>query len=470
MKKIFAFAAFAAALTMVSCNKETNELVNPVVEEPEVVTIKVNYEEPLDKPDTKISISESGSKFSLIFDGTESMKVGNTTNSTTTTFTTSDSGTTSANFTGTLPSVSGSKTNYLGIISTFGSVADAGIRGSVAANQSYDESSISSSCLLVGREDDCNVGTLPHMSLKTMNAFLKFSLIKGTKAEGSSHDYSTNMYVKDIIVESVNEEQIAGKFCISKTGSDWTEGYIEDAKIDASDKSSSIILDCTNGGANAGVDLTTTPTVFYIPIAFGTYAKGLKVTVNVQNAKGGDTGEMIAYISKNSSYVIARNTMVAMPDLTINPADTDSEIICWSENWTGAKTATAASDDAKPSACGSTGTVVYDSGSVTYTESSNSTYVRNENMGGGTAPELLLTKAGAWTISGIPSAGGAHLSLTYKSNNNKSSVTLTGNDKATISGSSKSYTITTGGDSTINLVFSASGNTRIDDIVLKVVD
>lgn len=60
--------------------------------------------------------------------------------------------------------------------------------------------------------------------------------------------------------------------------------------------------------------------------------------------------------------------------------------------------------------------------------------------------------------------------LTYKSNNTNSSVATTGSPSGiSISGSSKNYTITnTSGANSLTLVFSASGNTRLDDIQLTV--
>ena len=139
----------------------------------------------------------------------------------------------------------------------------------------------------------------------------------------------------------------------------------------------------------------------------------------------------------------------------------------WAETWTGATTGTSAGDSYTPSANYGKGTTVYNNGTVTYTQSSNSVYVRNENTGGGTKPELLLSSGKTWTISNIPTGGASELSLTYVSNNTKSSVTCS-TSGASISGSSKSYTITTGGAATITLVFGCSGNTRIDNVSLTV--
>ncbi len=141
--------------------------------------------------------------------------------------------------------------------------------------------------------------------------------------------------------------------------------------------------------------------------------------------------------------------------------------ILWSETWTGSTTASSASNNATPSANYGKGTFVFNNGTVTYTQSANSVYVRNDTYAGGTAPELMVTSGKTWTISNIPTAGAEELTLTYKSNNTNSSVTCT-TTGASITGSSKSYTITTGGAQTIAIVFSCSGNTRLDDIELKV--
>ena len=141
--------------------------------------------------------------------------------------------------------------------------------------------------------------------------------------------------------------------------------------------------------------------------------------------------------------------------------------IMWSETWTGATTATSGSNSATPSANYGKGTTVYNSGTVTYTQSANTVYVRNEALAKGTAPELLLSSGKTWTISDIPTGGAVDLSLTYKSNNTNSSVTCS-TSGTSVSGSSKAYTITTGGAETITLVFACSSNTRIDDVELKV--
>jgi len=143
--------------------------------------------------------------------------------------------------------------------------------------------------------------------------------------------------------------------------------------------------------------------------------------------------------------------------------------VLWEETWTGAKTATSGNNNATPSANYGKGTTVYNSGTVTYTQSANTVYVRDEKLAGGSVPELMLSSGKTWTISGIPTGEATELTLTYKSNNTKSSVTCS-TDDVDITGSSKSYTIDLSESeaTTITLVFSCSGNTRIDDVQLTV--
>ena len=170
-------------------------------------------------------------------------------------------------------------------------------------------------------------------------------------------------------------------------------------------------------------------------------------------------------LSAATLYAVYSNTSSSSAPIRRTPAAVGTTM--WAETWTGATTATSGSNNATPSANYGKGTTVYNSGTVTYTQSANTVYVRNENTGGGTAPELLLSSGKTWTISNIPTGEATELTLTYKSNNTKSSVTCS-TTGASITGSSKSYTITTGGASTITLEFGCSGNTRIDDVSLTV--
>ena len=317
MKRFFIFSiAVAAIAILVSCKKEQALSSNK-----NVVTVHATYEQPIDA-DTKLQLSEGASNFALNFDGTETVNVANSTNNTymsgANAFTITDHSGSTADFTGTLPSVTGETTNYIGVISSFTSSASSTVRGAIAVTQDYAAGgNIANNGFIVARADNCTVGELSSFSFKTMNAFLKIPLVKGTAAAGSSNDYSGGMYVQNVVVEAVNEEAIAGRFGINKTEATWTDGYAEEV---SGNISSSVTLDCSAESSGKGLALSASATDLYIAVAFKTYAKGLKVTINVMNAAG-KAGKQVVYISKDAPLTIARNTMVRMPALTVNPDD-----------------------------------------------------------------------------------------------------------------------------------------------------
>ena len=477
MKKVYMIGAVVALFTMmVSCNKECPNVIEEVNEPMKIIA---TYEQPDSLDPTKVSVSEGVSNFSLIWDGNETLTLVNSGTNTNrnTEWETTDSGSTTATFSGgALPAVEaayeGTTVNYIGIVSSFGSGSNTLARGAIKIEQTYDPAhptSIAQNSFLIAREDACEIGTLNSLSFKTMNSFIKFSLKKGETAAGSSNVYA-NMYVKSIEVQAINEENIAGRFGVSKTAADWYSAYAEEV---AGQVSNTVTLDCTSGSTTKGVALGATAKDFYIAIAFKTYAKGLKVTINVQNDDD-DQGQMVGYISKNASINIARNKMIRMPELAVSPEDVASDVICWSENWDGG--AADQTPEAYLASVSHSGTIVYGDEIITYTQSTTATKLYSETVAGGTSPELMLRKKenstnGVWTISDIPTAGATTLSLKYKCNNDKPVVTCS-TAGVTVSGSKKDYTITTGGATKITLVFtnSSSSNSRIDDIVLKVVD
>lgn len=451
----------AMLLVLASCSKD-NTFVAPTT----TVKVKVSTEA-VENNTSKVSISESDSEFSLNWEGSETFVMANSANTKAAkadnTFTLSNYSGTDAEFTGALPDAGSGIVNYMGAFNFYSST-DTKVRAELPSAQTYSAGgALATNCLLVARADGCTAGTLGTMDFKTMNSFIKFSLKKGSAATGSSNTY-TKMYVQNIKVETVQDgEVLAGRFGFNKT-STWGSAY--DETVSGTTKSA-ITLNCVTGALTDGVELSDSDTYFYVAIAFGTYTKGLKVTITVKNQEG-KFGTYKRTISNGTSYSIARNKLIAMPSLTVNPDDAVTETVLWTENWTGG------TEDATPSGyLGSahTGTSVYNDETVTYAQSSNSNvklYTSGTMFAGGDSPELYIKKSATWTISGIPTTGASKLALTYKSNNTNGvvSTTTTG---ASISGSSKSYTITTGGASTITLVFTASGgNTRIDDVELKV--
>ena len=142
----------------------------------------------------------------------------------------------------------------------------------------------------------------------------------------------------------------------------------------------------------------------------------------------------------------------------------------WAEAFSGF------SNNAVP-AVSNASTTVYGSGSVTYacTDGGSTTKVYgSDNLAGGTAPELLVSKtSGAFAVTGIPTGNATSMTLSYKANNGNLVVTssTTGASIGSNIGTTTApvYAITvTAGTKTLNLTFSnaESGNTRIDDISL----
>lgn len=314
-KSVILVAAMLFFAVFVSCKKENS------VESPSTVTVSVSTETPIDSQ-TKVTINESGSNFTLNWEDSDSFVVCNSSNTyggkvANAFHVTSKTGT-SAVFTGTLPDVEGITTNYVAAFNWASSTEAGYCRADLPSNQDYSPDGVlASNCLLVARDDDATVGTLGNLSFKTMNAFMKFSLKKGAAAAGSSNTY-TKMYVQSIKVETIAEgEAIAGRFGFLKTGA-WGTAYDETV---TAQKKSSVILNCVTASLANGVELDpSTATDFYVAIAFGSYSKGLRVTVSVKN----DAGKFGVYsrtISNNSNYDVDRNTLVAMPALVVNPDD-----------------------------------------------------------------------------------------------------------------------------------------------------
>ena len=152
--------------------------------------------------------------------------------------------------------------------------------------------------------------------------------------------------------------------------------------------------------------------------------------------------------------------------------------VMWAETW---QDGTAGE---MPSAYGFEGTTVYNSGSVTYTNSGTSTKLYDDTMA---TTNLLLAKSansGVWTISGIPTGGRTTLTLTFESNSNATGryaiSTTTENvslGSLSTSGSSSPYTITatitiSGTVETFNLTFTngSSSNVRLDNLQIVTAD
>ncbi len=128
-----------------------------------------------------------------------------------------------------------------------------------------------------------------------------------------------------------------------------------------------------------------------------------------------------------------------------------------------------------------TGRVVYGNANVTYTctNGGSTTKIYNENTGGGTAPEILVSKSqGAFAVAGIPSGGAKAITVSFTQNKQALTVEPTGTGyTGSISGKpgdvgTRTFDITVadGADATFTLTFTGSGssNVRVDDILVTV--
>lgn len=135
-------------------------------------------------------------------------------------------------------------------------------------------------------------------------------------------------------------------------------------------------------------------------------------------------------------------------------------VTIWSEDWTGQKTG------ATPSSINSM-----------YSQGNSNTKVFSENVAGGVAPELLLKEKDKWTIniSDLKGCSG-ELTLCFHTNRNPKddnpiSVTANGNS-IKLSVDESDNKLCTGtfsveeGTSNVTIVFNATKNARIDDVVL----
>lgn len=143
--------------------------------------------------------------------------------------------------------------------------------------------------------------------------------------------------------------------------------------------------------------------------------------------------------------------------------------VLWAENFAHFGTNT-------PSTAGTgTGTTIYGDASITYSQSNNNTKGYDEEIAGGTKPELLLYKGGnhTWTIAGIPTGGAAKMTLSFLSNRTDFNVTSS-TTGITVSGSEKTWNITANNDvTTFTLTIkntNSDKNVRIDNVSVVVAE
>ena len=128
-----------------------------------------------------------------------------------------------------------------------------------------------------------------------------------------------------------------------------------------------------------------------------------------------------------------------------------------------------------------TGRVVYGGANVTYscTDGGSTTKIYNQNTGGGTAPEILVSKSnGTFVIEGIPSGDAQAITVSWTQNKQEITVAASGTGySGSLSGKPSAVgtrtfdiTVADGADATFTLTFTGSGssNVRVDDIVVTV--
>lgn len=326
MKKINLFLGLAVAMLTIATSCEKND--TPV--QGNEVTIGVTYE-PIANADTKVSIVENSTNFSLNWEGTEKAWLGSSANTNMkSTFTIPSFSGNNATFQGEYPTISNeiTTTDYFFSVSTFGSRADHNespiyhtFRGEISKTQNYNGNNLGSYVFLVGVQRNCTVNAISEsFALKTMNSFMQISLTKGSPAAGSSNEY-TNMFVQSIKIETIEaSEQLSGRFAIDITSDSWMNDYYPDPAINSTDKYNSILLNCVSDENPNGIELSNTSNNFYITIPFGTFSKGFKATINVIN-QDGDFGKYEKTISSGNPIAIERNTLVKMPSIPVNPVD-----------------------------------------------------------------------------------------------------------------------------------------------------
>ena len=172
-------------------------------------------------------------------------------------------------------------------------------------------------------------------------------------------------------------------------------------------------------------------------------------------------------MKKNFTFIVT--ALVLSIGISVMRAQSpESGTILWAESWDNG-TANATPSDYLNSEDNTT--VVYNNAVITYTSTDTDTKLNNNHLAGGDAPELLLVKNDTWAIDSIPTGNASALTLSFKNNNAKASVTSPTEGITIIASTSKdtyTYTIINEGNETFTLVFSASSNTRLDDIELTV--
>ena len=230
--------------------------------------------------------------------------------------------------------------------------------------------------------------------------------------------------------------------------------------FDATGGSALITATAANFGGTVTISASSDESHFSVDV------NGNSITVTAPANSGTEAiNGMLTIVATDG--VDSKNATV---ELTQNKPATPAEDgdILWQEDFTGYETTMPSS---------ATGTHVYEGSTVTYTltNGGSETKVYNENLAGGTKPELLVGKTtGSFKITGIPTGTASIITLSYRANNDN--CTVTPSTGVTITNSSYAsniktvvFSVTSGTESfDLDINNTKSSNTRVDDFMLIV--
>ena len=418
MKKIY--YAIAAALVLAGCAKET-EIEEPINTNPEgrLVTIRANVGD----DETRMSTDNSGN-FSWQ-DGDKITVL--TSNGNKVEFTTHSAGA-SVDFSGTLPSGD-----------NLGSYA---LYPASTAHALNNSSSLTFSIVNdVNWSADTN--NMPMIGLIDSEGNASFKAIGGVM---KLILYNIPNDAREFTFAATNKK-ISGDFSIDPTVAA-PEITLSSAETVAEKKQT--------------IKFERTPNkVFYVPLPTGTL-DGFTITLY-----DGDANELLSK-TVTANVTVGRNKLILAPALNCAAATT-----IWKETFTGHSSISSNSSSPTSIQTGTGYDAVGDSGITYVLGSESSVQTSNLYSGGASSPELLVKSSNPFTVSNIPAGGNTSLELSWYSNRTTLSVTASSSDVTVgeISHNDKKHTTTLSiknSPTTFNLTFSASENTRLDDIVLAI--
>lgn len=256
------------------------------------------------------------------------------------------------------------------------------------------------------------------------------------------------------LVFTAASKKISGVFAFDPTESQIT---LSDNKENPSDSEKRIVIDFHENYSSSKV--------FYIPLPVVTLTGGFTVAMY---ANLSDSEPLFSKASTKAATITANKLLIAP---ALNCA---SETIIWKETFTGYTTISSNSNSPTSIHTGTGYNAIGDS-NITYLLGSSSSVQTGTMYSGASSgsPELLIKSSNPFTVSSIPVGNNKSLELSWYSNKTTLSVTSSSQDVSigTVSHSSSKHTaIVTinNSPSSYNLVFSATENTRLDDITLAV--